>query len=62
MHAIVKICNEELGHIIFKYFISVENTQSMPDARYVHAAIDSCFMRFSHLQQKPYIANIYNEH
>lgn len=24
MHAIVKICNEELGHIIFKYFISVE--------------------------------------
>jgi hypothetical protein len=24
MHAIVKICNEELGHIILKYFISVE--------------------------------------
>ncbi len=34
----------------------------MPGARYVHAAIDSCCIRFSHLQQNPYIANIYNEH
>ncbi len=30
MHAIVKICNEELGHIIFKYFISVETHNPCP--------------------------------